>query len=201
MSPAPLTDALRAARHGDADGLASLWEAYQPSLLRYLRGLGCHSPDDVASQVWLDVARSLRRFDGDEGDFRKWLFTIAHRRHVDTVRAAVRRRDGEARVAALATTADEIDPDGDPLDRALALVRRLPVDMAEAVLLRVVADLAVTEVAAIMGKREGNVRMLVHRGLQRLNSILAATAAAAAASASAQEPVTEPERRTMRGAS
>ena len=44
----------------------------------------------------------------------------------------------------------------------------LPPDQAEAVLLRVVADLSVTEVAAILGRREGTIRVLVHRGLRRL---------------------------------
>ena len=57
----------------------------------------------------------------------------------------------------------------------IALVRRLPPDMAEAVLLRVVADLAVDEVAQVMGRREGHVRVLVHRGLRKLADELAVT--------------------------
>jgi RNA polymerase sigma-70 factor (ECF subfamily) len=43
------------------------------------------------------------------------------------------------------------------------------------VLLRVVADLAVDEVARIMGRREGHVRVLVHRGLRKLADELAVT--------------------------
>jgi RNA polymerase sigma-70 factor, ECF subfamily len=52
------------------------------------------------------------------------------------------------------------------------LVRRLPPDQADAVLLRIIADLDVGDVAAIMGKREGNVRVLVHRGLEKLGELL-----------------------------
>ena len=53
----------------------------------------------------------------------------------------------------------------DDLDRALALVRRLPPDQADAVLLRIVAGMDVGQVAELMGRSEGSVRVLVHRGL------------------------------------
>jgi DNA-directed RNA polymerase specialized sigma24 family protein len=57
-------------------------------------------------------------------------------------------------------------------DDALRLIRRLPPDMAEAVSLRIAADLTVADVAEIMGKRAGTVRVLVHRGLERLGSMI-----------------------------
>ena len=52
-----------------------------------------------------------------------------------------------------------------------ALVADLPPDQAEVVLLRVVAGLGVDEVAEIMGKRPGTVRVLQHRALRRLAQI------------------------------
>ena len=51
---------------------------------------------------------------------------------------------------------------------ALAVVATLTADQAEAVMLRVVAGLGVGQVAGIMGKRPGTVRVLTHRGLRRL---------------------------------
>ena len=53
-------------------------------------------------------------------------------------------------------------------EQAVALIGSLPVDQAEVLLLRVVADLDVATVAAILGKRPGAVRVLAHRGLRRL---------------------------------
>jgi RNA polymerase sigma-70 factor (ECF subfamily) len=54
-------------------------------------------------------------------------------------------------------------------DAAVALVRSyLPRDQAEVILLRVLGGLTVDEVAAIVDKRPGNVRVLQHRGLRRL---------------------------------
>jgi len=166
------------ARAGDREALAALWRSHQHLLLRYFRGRGSTQAEDLASQVWIDVAASLHRFSGDGDAFRRWLFTIARRRQIDAARRSVRRPEqldadaGKDRPDA--SSARSIDEVG-ALDRALALVRRLPPDMAEAVLLRVVADLAVDEVARIMGRREGHVRVLVHRGLRKLADELAVT--------------------------
>jgi RNA polymerase sigma-70 factor (ECF subfamily) len=166
------------ARAGDREALGALWRAHQHLLLRYFRGRGSTQPEDLASQVWIDVAASLHRFSGDSDDFRRWLFTIARRRQIDAARRSARRPEeldpGAGADLADASSAREFDDVGS-LDRALALVRRLPADMAEAVLLRVVADLAVDEVAQVMGRREGHVRVLVHRGLRKLAEELAVT--------------------------
>ena len=160
-----------AAKAGDEAAAAQLWRALNPPLLRYLRGRIGAGADDVAAAAWLDAARGLPSFDGNDADFRRWLFTIARRRLIDEIRRRARRRE---QITAWAP--ERPDPaaavDVDELGAALALVRLLPGDQADAVLLRVVADMDVAQVAAIMGKREGAVRVLVHRGLRRLQSLL-----------------------------
>jgi RNA polymerase sigma-70 factor, ECF subfamily len=50
----------------------------------------------------------------------------------------------------------------------VALIARLPRDQAEIIMLRVVADLETAEVARIVGKSPGVVRVAAHRGLRRL---------------------------------
>ena len=161
------------AREGDREALGQLWRAYNHLLLRYFRGKGMTDADDLASTVWIEVANALHRFEGDEPDFRRWLFTIAARRRIDDIRASRRRnerneRHEEWRAPVMTLSAADESERAQAMERALALVRTLPADQAEAVLLRVVGDLSVAEVAAIMGRREGTVRVLVHRGLKRL---------------------------------
>ena len=68
-----------------------LWRSHQHLLLRYFRGRGSTQPEDLASQVWIDVAASLHRFSGDSDAFRRWLFTIARRRQIDATRRFARR--------------------------------------------------------------------------------------------------------------
>ncbi len=158
-------ETLEAARLGDRDALGALWSAFQPMVLRYLRGRGAAEPADLASAVWIDVARGLTRFRGGRRDFVAWLMTIARRRHIDDIRQRVRRPT----VAIDAVPEPSVEqPDTADLERALALIRRLPDDMAEAVLLRYVTGLDIAEIATIQGKREGAVRVAIHRGLTRL---------------------------------
>ncbi len=171
---------IRRAGSGDPDALSQLWRGYQHLLLRYFRGKGMADPEDLASRVWIEVAVGLHRFEGDERDFRRWLFTIAARRRIDDIRAARRRREHLERerwaaAPLVAPDAGEHAEQAAALERALALVRTLPPDQAEAVLLRVVADLDVRQVATIMGRSDGAVRILVHRGLKRLSERIPVT--------------------------
>lgn len=57
-------------------------------------------------------------------------------------------------------------------ERAVDLIGRLAPDQAEVVLLRVVADLDVAATARVVGKSRGAVRVLAHRGLRRLATML-----------------------------
>lgn len=159
---------LSRARRGDPDGLGHLWRAHQPLLLRYFRGRLAEAAEDLASRVWIDVARGLASFDGDEEGFRRWLFTIAHRRLIDEHRRRERRPEQPTAEPVERITVSDVHDDAFALDGALALVRRLPPDQSEAVLLRIVADLDVNAVAQIMQRSEGSVRVLVHRGLEKL---------------------------------
>jgi len=170
-----LPTTLDRARRGDRDALAELWRAHQAPLLRYLRARRTPSPDDVASQVWIDIAKSIDRFEGEADDFRRWLFTIAHRRSVDEIRRVVRRSGLAVRSADHVAGADVEHDRHDALDRAIALVSTLPDNLAEAVMLRVVNELPIADVASVMGTSEGNVRVLVHRGLARLRRKLSVT--------------------------
>lgn len=170
-----LDDALARARTGDTAAFDALFMAFQPPLMRFLRGVALDACDDIAGEVWLDVVRGLRGFRGDATAFRSWLFTIAHRRVIDARRARRRRPETPMAdppdVAAAPDTADVAEA-GMAAERAAALIAALPAEQAEVVLLRVVAGLDVAAVAAILGRRPGTVRVQSHRGLRRLSDML-----------------------------
>jgi len=172
---------LDAAASGDESAFARLWRDVHPALLRYLRVLTKDETlaEDVAAEVWVDVTRRLGNFTGDESAFRGWLFTLARRRAIDAWRAAQRAR--------VHLTGDDADLDraggqdtaGSALERmttqqALALIATLPIDQAEAITLRVIAGLDVKDVARLLGKRPGAVRVAAHRGLRTLAARLGA---------------------------
>lgn len=169
--------ALDGARQADERAFALLYRDAHPPLLRYLRGMSGEYAEDAASETWLEVARGLDGFEGPEPAFRAWLFAIARRKLIDRIRYETRRPsaswDDLELVGPVTRDVAEDVVDADSTQHALALVRTLPRDQAEAVLLRVVADLDYADVAQIMDRTPGAVRVLVHRGLRRLEQELA----------------------------
>jgi RNA polymerase sigma-70 factor (ECF subfamily) len=178
-------DRLAAAKAGDERAFVELFRSVQPALLRFLRTLGGALAEDVAGDTWVSVVRGLDRFSGDEAGWRAWVFTIARSRLRDAQRRASR---GPQVVDAFDTL--EYRPDGIDVavhveeifstEAALSLIRRLPTDQAEAVLLRHVAGLDVARTAKVLGKRPGAVRVAAHRGLKRLSSLITESEAGAA---------------------
>jgi RNA polymerase sigma-70 factor (ECF subfamily) len=166
------TTTLRAAQKGDEEAFARLWREYQPGLLRYLSVKSTMEAEDLAADIWLKVMRALPAFDGDEHGFRSWLFTTARNRVTDWYRGSGRRPesiDDESLVLIPAEDSVESEvAERSQTDSAVAMIRTLPADQAEAVMLRVVAGLEVARVAEIMHRTPGSVRVLCHRGLKRL---------------------------------
>lgn len=174
MIGAEFESVLAGAQNGDEAAFGRLWRDLNPPLLRYL-SLGGDAADEVAAETWLTVVRGLSTFRGDEMAWRAWVFTTARRRAVD----AGRRRTRSSRLSwraswvepVVADCADEV-VDAFSTEEAVALVRRLPPLQAEVVLLRVVAGLSVPEVAELVGRSPGAVRVAAHRGLQALRAMV-----------------------------
>ncbi|MEV0240455.1 RNA polymerase sigma factor [Streptomyces sp. NPDC050674] len=167
------------AQQGDEAAFAVAYRFVQPGLLGYLRGLVGDDAEDVASDAWLEIARDLGRFRGDGAGFRGWTATIARHRALDHLRRQrVRPRSSalEQDVLELPGPHSTHDQALESLstERALELVRGLPRDQAEAVLLRVVVGLDGPSAARVLGKRPGAVRTAAHRGLKRLAGQLGA---------------------------
>jgi RNA polymerase sigma-70 factor, ECF subfamily len=163
---------LAAASAGDPNAFAQLWRATHPLLLRYLRVTAGDTAEDVASETWLKVMRNLDSFTGDEQAFRAWLTVVARNAARDHARAAVRRP--ETPTAELPPARAKVpDAADEALERlgtesALRLLSTLPPAQAEMVALRVVVGLEPVEVARIVGRTPGAVRVAVHRGLATL---------------------------------
>jgi RNA polymerase sigma-70 factor, ECF subfamily len=166
---------------GDEGSFAVIWRDLQPALLRYLRVVVRDAAEDVASDTWVDVVQRLDRFRGDERGFRAWVFTIARHRALDWGRHAARTQAMPVPVELLTDLEARDDPAAAAVESlatqaALALLADLPRAQAEVLLLRLVVGLDVGEVAGIVGKRPGAVRVLAHRGLRRLAERLGAEA-------------------------
>jgi RNA polymerase sigma factor (sigma-70 family) len=179
MPPERFTSLLEAAREGSEAAWQDLYSGLAPVVLGYLRANNAPDPEDVLSEVFLQVARDIAKFEGEERGFRSWVFTIAHHRLIDAQRHAARRP--------LDLSAEPPEPDGHADDAAEEALARLGVeevhrvlgslseDQRAVLLLRVIGDLSIEDVAKAVGKRPGAVKALQRRGLAAIKRELART--------------------------
>lgn len=167
-------DVLAAAQAGEEWGFAALYREFAPGVVGFLRGRVPTEAEDVASSVWLEVARSIGRFVGDEAGFRAWLYTIVRRRMMNEYRRHTRDWTDPRDPAVLPPITAPDDPEREVLaamaasDAAALISSVLPELQAEVILLRVVADLPVEEVSQVLDIAPGHVRVLSHRALKTL---------------------------------
>jgi RNA polymerase sigma factor (sigma-70 family) len=145
----------------------ALLDAHGRDVHRFLIAeVGPVDADDCYQETWLAALRAYPDL-LDASNLRGWIFTIAHRKAIDHVRARARRAvpvaevtDGRVAVAPATAVVSEQGLWGH--------VSALPDKQRTAVALRFVTDAAYAEIGAVMKTSEEAARRNVHEGLKRL---------------------------------
>lgn len=175
-SEQPFDDEVAAGvRRGDPEALTEVYRVLAGPLTAYLRSQvrDAQLAEDLATETFLKLVRGCRRLQGGPFQIRSWLYRVAQRNVIDHLRARSRRPDEELtdlppeEVTAGDDPADAVE-DSDTLERIRIALDQLSPDQAEVLRLRLIAGLSAPEVAAIVGKTEGAVRALQHRGVATL---------------------------------
>lgn len=130
---------------------------------------------DVAQEVCMSVLTALPTYEHRGLPFEAFVHTITARRVADAQRAAMR---GSVPVAELpeqvdeSPTPEELAVVGDQADLALTMMRRLPAQQREILLLRVAVGLSTKETATSLRMTPGAVRVAQHRALAKLRDLL-----------------------------
>ena len=172
-----LVDAARA----DPSRFEPLYRKYVAQVYSYaVYELGDHhEAEDATERTFLAALANLQRFeerarpsDGEGAStFRVWLFQIA--RNTVAERRRTRRRHPETPLDDL-PDADAVAPGDlaaevvirDEAATAMRAVDRLAGDRRRAVVLRFVHEMTTAEIAGVLGRSEGAVRVLIHRALR-----------------------------------
>ena len=176
MNPLVFEGVLAAAQGAEEWAWTAIYEWLSPQLGGYFRVRGSTEPDDQVGEVFLQVARNLRSFEGGIDGFRSWVFMIAHNRLVNE-----RRRAGRKPVS-LHGDIGELDRGSWPSaesealnlldDRVARLLDDLTVEQRNVVALRLVADFSLEETARIMDRSIGSVKQLQRRAIETLRGQL-----------------------------
>ncbi|MFN4001719.1 RNA polymerase sigma factor [Microcella sp.] len=163
---------LSAAQAGAGWACTRLWRDHAPAVAAFATARGSRDSEDLTSEVFLVVFDRLREFTGDAAAFRSFVFSIAYRRLVDELRVRGRRGEPVQLIAEedprRASSAEEDALERLASERTVALLDSLAPDQRDVMMLRIVADLTVEQVAVVLGKREGAVKALQRRALVQL---------------------------------
>lgn len=178
--PEPLDALVDGVRRGDRDAVAAVYLEVAPALRGFLRRRVGHGEvaDDLVEQTFVELIESADRLRGDGRALRAWLYRAARNNLNDWRKRADRRSDNELTDRRAATLQDGAD---DPAEQALgslldprlvAAFRQLTHEQVEVIELRLVAELSLAQVAEITGRTVGAVKLLQHRALKRLATLL-----------------------------
>jgi RNA polymerase sigma-70 factor (ECF subfamily) len=136
-----------------------------------------HEAEDATERTFTAALAGLQRFeeraapaDGSGAStFRVWLFQIARNAVAERRRRLRRRREAPLDVAEVMTAATDVEDEAvrrDDVASAMRAIDRLPGDRRRAVILRFVEEMSTSEIAGVLGRSDGAVRVLIHRALR-----------------------------------
>ena len=175
MQPAEFDSIIEAAQAGAEWAWSRLHADLAGPVLGYLKTRGALEAEDLLGEVFVQIARNISGFQGDARAFRSWVFTVAHHRLIDERRYRSRRP-----VVPSAVIADRAAPGGVEqealaalgTDRVRSLLDGLTSDQRSVLLLRIIGDQTIDEIARTLGKRPGAVKALQRRGFDTLRQVL-----------------------------
>ncbi len=166
--------AVARAKEGDQEALRFLYVSYSHNIYGYVRSIvrDDHEAEDVTQHVFAKLMTTIGKYDDRGVPFFAWLLRLARNVAIDHLRAN--------RLTPTDNVLDPLTSSGIDLDRSetfRSALATLPVEQREVVLLRHLIGLTPGEIADRMGRSEGSIHGLHHRGrralqreLQRLES-------------------------------
>jgi RNA polymerase sigma-70 factor (ECF subfamily) len=169
------------AARADRAAFATLYRRYVDRVYGYaFYQLGDHhDAEDATERTFMAALRGLSEFEDRGSTFRAWLFRIAHNTVANAHRSRSRRRT-EPLPESFERPAPDADPAGlvalaDELRDVRRAIAEMPEDRRQVILLRFVDGLSTAEVAEVLDRSPGAVRVLLHRSLRDLAARLGRT--------------------------
>ena len=161
----------------DPDAFGALYDRYFPQIYRftYSRVRDQSLAEDVTSEVFFKALRNIKRYTYSGHPFSSWLYQIALNAVADHYRSPsgkeVELEEGAGMPSKEPAVVDEVVR-RDRSRRVWAAIDHLPQHQRTAMILKFSEDKKIEEIAVIMGKSAGAVKLLLHRGVERLRKEL-----------------------------
>ena len=166
------------AAQADRAAFATLYRRYLDRVYGYCFYLlgDHHDAEDATERTFVAALGAIDRYRDEGSTFRAWLFRIAHNQLANALRARSRHRTASLDDVPepMATVNDPARLAGiaDEARRLRAAVAALSDERRQVIVLRFVDGLSAREIGEVLERSEGAVRVLQHRALRDLATLL-----------------------------
>jgi RNA polymerase sigma-70 factor, ECF subfamily len=171
-------DILQRASQGDQEAFGLLYQQYVERIFNYVyyRTGNVHDAEDLTARVFYRALHHIHTYTDRGVPFSAWLYRIAHNLIANWHRDRSRHQEiplSDAPTLHYKGDAPEVAlMQGQDQDALLRLIRRLPSERQQLLILKFVEHMSNAEIGQIMGRSEGAVKSLYHRTLLALRDEL-----------------------------
>ena len=165
---------LKQAAQGDEEAFGLLYETYVDRIFNYIyyRTGNVHDAEDLTARVFQRAMKHIPNYQDRGVPFSAWLYRIAHNLVANWHRDRSRKKE-LAITEKMVLPAKHEHPETtlmrtEKQDALLRLIRTLPPDRQQLLILKFVEDYSNAEIGKIMNRSEGAVKSLYHRTLLAL---------------------------------
>lgn len=163
------------AQEGDKDAFGEIYDCYFDPIYRYVFfRVNNEEADDIVETVFIKAWVNLPKYEKRDVSFGAWLFRIAHnavidhrRKHRSILPIDPQIEDNSAKAAPKQQTQKSM-----MAEKLRAEIKNLKEPYRQVVTLKFLTGLSNSEIAEILGEREGNVRVIQFRALKELKRLL-----------------------------
>ena len=165
-----LVDAIARAKEGDGSALHFIYVRYADDVYGFVNSIvrDHHEAEDITQNVFVKLRRIIGKYEQREVPFSSWLLRVARNAALDQLRARRQIPFEEVRT-------DDCGHEQIGFERSQCLrdaLRMLPAEQREVVVLRHLVGMSPGEIATCLGKTEGSIHGLHHRGRGALQQLL-----------------------------
>lgn len=165
---------IKRAKNGDQDAFGEIYTLFLKQIFRYIyfSTRNYELAQDLTQNTFFKAWRALPSISISRGSFRAFLFTIARNLIIDWTR-----RKKELPLETIENFPSFEDPEEDVVRKevreiVLQALSKLTEDERQLITLRFFEELEYGEIAKVVGKREGAVRVSTHRILKKLKKYI-----------------------------
>ena len=163
--------AIALCQKGKLEYFSALYEAYADKIYRYIFYRVRHKEvaEDLTSETFFKAMDKISSFRSSKGGFNSWLYRIARNTLIDDVRKArpsvniddIAEPPGSTDVVKEVSNRMEVDQLAQEMDKLTDIQK-------EIVKMRLWDEFSYKEMAEVLGKSEGSIKMIYHRSIKMI---------------------------------